>query len=609
MSNRGAGTRACRAETHLGACGRQQHRSASARVPAPRLLAGLFLTLAAFGQDAPPSNEPLFRAMRDELARSRQLSIPNLESPYYIEYGIDEQETFSAAASLGGLLSQKRERFRTPFIFVRVGDYKFDNSNFGGGRGSAYDLEAFPIENSYPVLRRYLWLETDSAYKGAVEAISRKRAANRNVNQNDRIDDFAHAEPLHFIRDFKPLVVDESSWANRIRSLSGIFTKFPEIQESSVDLEVTEGGHYLENSEGTEVKTPESVTMVRARASAQAPDGSTVRDFAFFHALDPKAMVDEADMTREVTTMAQNLVAMAHAPKGEDYNGPVLFEGQASAQLFAQILGENLTLVRRPEGGRGAGAPPGDLDGRVGARVLPESFDVVDDPSLKEYKGKTLFGGYEVDREGVPAKRLQIVEKGIFKNFLLTRQPVKGYEGSNGRARYPAGGGTSAAGISNLIVTSSETVPAGEMKKKLLDLLQSRNKPYGIIIRKLDFPSTASLEEARRVASAQQGAAHPVSVPLLIYKVYTDGHEELVRGVQFHGLTARSLRDILMAGDDAAELDFMDSPAPFDLIGLSNFTMEASVVAPSVLIDELELRPTDDEQPKLPLVPAPEISH
>jgi hypothetical protein len=320
-------------------------------------------------------------------------------------------------------------------------------------------------------------------------------------------------------------------------------------------------------------------------------------------------MPSEADMTRGVTSMAENLVALARAPKGEDYNGPVLFEGQAAAQLFAQLLGENLVPMRRPEGGRGGSAPPGDLDGRMGARIMPESFDVVDDPSMKEYKGRPLFGSYDVDREGVPAKPLRVIEKGVLKSFLLTRQPVKGYEGSNGRARYPAGGGTCLAGISNLIVSSSEATPAADMKKKLVEMLQSRGKPYGMIVRKLDYPSTASLDEARRIVSAQQGVAHPVSVPLLIYKVYADGHEELVRGMQFHGLTARSLRDILAAGDDAAQLDFMDSPAPFDLVGLSNFTMEATVVAPSVLIDDLELRPTDDEQPKLPLVPAPEISH
>jgi hypothetical protein len=173
----------------------------------------------------------------------------------------------------------------------------------------------------------------------------------------------------------------------------------------------------------------------------------------------------------------------------------------------------------------------------------------------------------------------------------------------------PGRGGASVAGIGNLIVTSSETSPAAELKRKLIESIQARQKPYGLVVRKMDFPSTASTEEAQRVMQEQPGSAHPVSLPLLVYRVFADGHEELVRGMQFHGLNARSLRDILAAGDDAAPFEFMDSAAPFALVGYAGFATEASVVAPSVLIDDLELRPVEDEQPKLPLVPAPEISH
>ena len=580
-------------------------------LPATGAAIGLFaIAAAAWAQSAQPSPEPLFRAMRDEIERSRKLSLPNLEPPYFIQYGVDQQETFVVSASLGGLVSRRRERFRSPEVQVRVGDYKFDNTNFGGaGGGSRYDLERFPVEDSYPVLRRYLWLETDSAYKGAVEALSRKRAALRNITQNEQIGDFARAEPVHFIREFRPLAVDETAWANRVRALSGIFAQFPEVKFSTVDLEASEGGHYLENSEGTEVKVPESVTVLRVRAVAQAADGAALRDFAMFHALDAKGLPEEAELNRGTEEVARNVVALAHAPKGEDYNGPVLFQGAAGAQLFAQLLGENLTVTRRIEGGRGNGAPPGELEGRIGARVLPDTFDVVDDPARKEWKGRPLFGSYEVDREGVPAKPLQVVEKGVLKSFLLTRQPVHGFEGSNGRARMPGRGGASVAGIGNLIVTSSETTPAADLKGKLIELIRTRNKPYGMLVRKMDFPSTASADEAQRTMQAQQGSAHPVSLPLLAFKVFADGHEELVRGMQFHGLNARSLRDILAAGDDGAPFDFMDSAAPFALVGYGTFSTEACVVAPSVLIDDLELRPVDEERPKLPSVPAPEISH
>ena len=573
------------------------------------VLAAAIVGAAVLSGQAPPT-DPVLQAMHDEVERSRGLSISNLEKPYFIEYSMDEAETFLVSASLGGLLSKRRDHFRSPEVEVRVGDYKFDNTNYAGrfGGGSQYDLSRFPLENAYPVLRRYLWLQTDSAYKSAVEAISRKRAALKNLTQSDSLNDFAHAEPIRLVRDFKHLTLDDTAWSNRVRELSAVFAQYPEVKGSGVDLEATEGGYYLVNSEGTEVKLPESATIVRIRAAAQAADGMTVRDAVMYHATDASHLASQVEMQRGAKAIAENVTALAHASKGEDYSGPVLFEGTAGAQVFAEVLGKNLTLTRRPvmDGGRGGGSASGsDLEGRMGSRILPDSFTVVDDPSQTEWHGRPLFGHYEVDREGVPAKALKLVDKGVLKSFLLTRQPVRGFEGSNGRARLPGGFGASTAAFSNLFISSTDTVPARQMKQKLIELIQARSKPYGLLVRRMDFPSTGSTDEVRRILAASQGSAHPVSSPILIYKVFADGHEEIVRGLRFKGFNVKSLRDILATGDDSEAFEFMDSSVPFALVGYSNFTTESCVVAPSILIDDLELHPVEDEMPKLPLVPAP----
>jgi predicted Zn-dependent protease len=579
------------------------------------------LALAAFGLGAgafltaqtPPANVML-QAMRDELDRSRKLTVPNLETPYFIQYAIDEGEIFSVSATLGGIVTRRRDRFRVPGIEVRVGDYKFDNTNYfaGGFFGSRYDMGRFPVEDDYAVLRRFLWLETDSAYKSAVEAISRKRAALRNLTVSDQINDFAHAEPVKYYRDLRRLAIDERAWTDRVRSLSAIFDHFPEVRASEVELESGEGGYYLVTSEGTELRMRDGVTFLRVRAGAQAPDGMLVRDAAVFHSLDAVRMPLDPELRRGITVVAENVVALAHAPRGDDYSGPVLFEGVAAAQLFAEVLGRNLALTRRPvtEPGRPGGFPASELEGRQGARILPEWMDVVDDPSQVEWRGRPLFGSYEVDREGVPAKPLRLVEKGVLKDFLRTRQPVRGYEGSNGRARMPGNFGAALAGPGNLFVSAAEGLPPAELKKQMLELIRARNKPYGVIVRKMDFPSSASFEEVRRLLSGSQpGSARPVSLPALAYRIYPDGREELVRGVRFRGLNARSLKDILAAGNDATVFDYLDNGAPFAVMGAGNFAAETCVVAPSVLIDDLELHPLEDELPKLPVVPPPELVH
>jgi hypothetical protein len=554
---------------------------------------------------APPA-DPLMQAMRDEVNRSVKLNLPNLEAPYFVEYVLDVSDQFSVSASLGALLARSRDRFRVPEVHVRVGDYKFDNTNFaGGGGGERYDLGGFPLDNDYPVLRRYLWLETDSAYKGAVEGISRKRAAMRNINQNEQLNDFARAVPVHLIKPFQKLSIDEKTWVGRVRTLSALFAQYPEVKTSQVELHADTGGYYVVNSEGTEVQAPEDVAYLRARATSQSPDGMTLHDTVAFHALDAEHLPSEEQMTRSFTKMAENLAALARSPKGEDYNGPVLFESEAGPQIFAEVLSKNLTLSRAPVGARG-GVQSSEFEGRIGARILPDTFEVVDDPTQKEWRGKPLFGSYDVDREGVVPVPLHLVEKGALKGFLLTRQPVRGFEGSNGRARLP-GRQANVADISNLFVSSSDTIPAADMKKKLIELIQARNKPYGIVVRKMDFPSTASRGELVRMLQGAQGTTHPISMPLLVYKVFPDGREELVRGMRFRGFNARSLKDILAVGDDATAFDFMDNIAPFALVGDAEYTTEACVVAPSIIIDDLELHPVDDEQPKLPVVPAPEL--
>jgi len=210
--------------------------------------------------------------------------------------------------------------------------------------------------------------------------------------------------------------------------------------------------------------------------------------------------------------------------------------------------------------------------------------------------------------EGVAPQPLTLVQKGVLKSFLLTRTPVyKNYPGSNGHARMTGSYGTRSPGFGNLLIRASETTPAADMKQKLIDMLKEGNKPYGILIRKLDFPSTASIDELRQVSQAS-GGAHPVAPPLLAYKVYPDGREELVRGLLFQNFSARAFKDIVAASDENYLFDLIDSNAPFALVGAGSFTTTSAVIAPAVLFEELELEPATGETPKPPIVPPPTLT-
>ncbi len=573
------------------------------------LLCATLLATAAWSANG--DDDVILRAMRDELARARAIHVTNLEPPYFVSYALDDADSYTATATLGGIVTSRHERFRLPEVEVRVGDYKFDNTNFVGAGffgGSHYDLSRFPLENDYSVLRRYFWLATDSAYKAAVETIARKRAALKNVAVTDQLNDFAHAEPVQRLQPPDRQKFDDESRQALARSLSAIFTGFPLIRDSSVEASLTQAIHYQVNTEGTELRFPDRLEYLRVRARAQCPDGMLLHDAVVFHTHELGRLPAEPEMRRVVTALAENLSKLAEAPMGDTYNGPILFEGTAGAQLFAEVLGRNLTLSRRPVGeGRGGFVAPSELEGRQGSRILPEFMTVVDDPTQTEYRGRPLLGHYEVDREGVLPQPLVLVDKGVLKNFLLTRQPVRGYEGSNGRALLPGAFGASSAAFGNLFVKATERTPSADLKKKLIEACQNRGKPYGILVRKLDFPSSASFQEVRQMLGrgGQGGGGQRLASPILVYRVYPDGREELIRGVRFGGLNVRSLKDIMAAGDDESVFEFLDNSAPMALMGAGGYVTEAAVVAPSVLIDDLELHKMDEELPKLPIVPAP----
>ena len=574
-----------------------------------------WLLLAALGTvPLAAQDDVMLKAMRDELERSRQLKLASNDPPYFISYGVETADAFSVSASLGALLSSNHTVLKLPEVRLRMGSAAFDSANHASSDyypGTRYDPALLPQEDSYAAIRQTFWLATDRAFKTAQEAIGRKRSALKNLNLTDQLPDFSAAEPIQMVQVLKTVKLDENAWKSRVVKLSGLFTAYPGILSSSLEFQSLQSANYLLTNEGTAIRVPENLAYLRVRAFAMAPDGMQLRNADMVQALDVNAFPSETDLRRAVSAVAEELTALTAAPVGDPYDGPVLFEPRAAAQLFGQVMGGNLKVTRKPVAEQGRNVPhlASELESKVGSRILPEWMDLVDDPLQKEWRGQTLLGSYEVDSEGVRPKPLALVEKGVLKTFYLTRTPVlKGLETSNGHARLHGNFGASAPGFGNLFVRASQTVPPAELKKKLIEMIQQRNKPYGMLVRKLDYPSGMSLEELRRSTTAMAqsgGGTRPVAPPLLVYRVYPDGREELVRGLRFRGVSTRSFRDIAAAGSDTFVLNFLDSQVPFALMGAGGFVSNASVIAPGILFEELEFERTQDDLPKLPLVPPP----
>ena len=572
--------------------------------------------LRVLAQD-PYAEDVILRAMRDELARSRQLRVAGGagdETPYFISYTLDDADSYELSANLGALTSVSRNRFRLPNIEVRVGGYDFDNTGHiysGIYTGSRYDTEPFPLDDNYRAMRENLWLGTDHAYKAAVESIARKRAALTNAAAPaEKLADFSAAQPAENLSKVARTKFDEAAWKARIVRHSAIFSAYPEVLASRVEFHFNQDIAYYLNTEGTALRYQDDGAWIFARAEGQAPDGMLLRDSLSTPVLTLAQIPSETELQDPLKAMARNVQALLQAPVGESFTGPALFEPAAAAQLLAQLLGENLRIPRKPisDPNRPVNMVASEFEGRTGSRVLPEWIDVVDDPTQTTYQGKPLAGYYQYDYEGVKAQSVPVIQKGVLKNFLTTRQPVKKEVGSNGHARFPAGFGTRWAALSNLFVKPAESTPMADLKTRLIQMCKERDKPYGLLIRKLDFPFVGSGAEIQTLQSGSAnsgGSVRPVSPPILMYRVYPDGREELVRGMRFRGLSTRSLRDILAASTETTAFDYINNGAPLARSGVGGYVSLTSVISPGLLFDELEVDQLQNPLQKPALVPPP----
>lgn len=553
----------------------------------------------------------ILRAMKDEMARTRQLRVVG-DPPYFIEYALEDSDLFSVTATYGAVVNESRSRVRQPRVRIRVGDAKLDNSNHVFSdvyRGTRYDSGQFVVDDSYDALRMGFWLATDRVYKTALEALARKKASLRNINTTEQLADMSPAPVVTMVNPVTRKPLDTAALRARVKEVTAVFARTPQVLNNESTISITQSGSYLVNSEGTSYRIQDNIAVFRVRATGLASDGTQVRDFQQYLGLEASELPPAAQVKAAAEEIARNVEHMANAPVLENYSGPILFEGVAGAQLMAQLLGRNLSIFRKPvsDPDRPINLPAGDLEGRLGSRILPEWMDAVDDATQKEWRGTPLLGHYTVDSEGVAPKPLAVVEKGVLKTYYSSRQPIQGVSESNGRARLPGAFGTDSAVATNLFVKSSQAVSSADLKKRFLDMVKQRNLAFGIVVRKMDFPSTASLDELRRSAPQQQ--QKPVSRPLLVYKVFPDGREEMIRGVRFRSMTARSMKDIVAASEELFVFHFLENQAPFAHMDAGGYIAGTSVVAPALLVDDVELEKLPGELPKPPLAPPPPLTN
>ena len=542
----------------------------------------LAVAATAFGAD----NSVVLNTMADELQRNYQTLKQKADpAPYFLSYEVTEQESYSIGASLGVLNSKGGGKNRYLDVTVRVGDPKMDN--FRRVRGDRVQFTSgaqVAIDDSADPLRERIWLETDRVYRAAAERLIRIRT-NQQVKAADRDQsaDFSSEESYIHTETPEALTFDQDRWTKTARELSKEFLKYPNLLGSDVQVSASTDNRYFVNTEGTKVQHGRGFARIMISASAKAADGMDVSDFDSFEAVESKDLPVEDAIRASIKKVGEHVEALLKAHTAEPFVGPAIFSGRASGVFFHEIFGHRIEGHRQKDEAEGQ-----TFTGSVGTKILPDFLSVTFDPSLRKIGNVDLNGWYEYDDEGVAGKPVKAVENGVLKSFLMSRSPIEGFDHSNGHGRRQPGLEV-VSRQSNLIVTSTNSVPEDKLRQMLVAEIKRQNKPYGLYFEDITGGFTTTQRSGLQAFKV---------IPVIVYKVYADGRpDELIRGADIVGTPLASFAKILATSD---KQDVFNG-----YCGAESGSVPVSAVSPAILISEIEIEKKDAAQDLLPLLPSP----
>jgi predicted Zn-dependent protease len=533
--------------------------------------------------------------MSKELNRSfEKLKNAGAAPVYFINYALYDIKSQSLTATYGAMSNEDETHLRMLNVDVRVGDKHLDSTHqiragvvppqplaLGIGHGRSGN---FPLQDDPDAVRTSLWESTDSEFRAAQQAYSRiKTNKDLKVAEEDPSDDFADTKAVVYSEPPLNINVDLPAWRDRLRKASAIYKEFPALGHSVVRLDVDQTRRFLVNTGGTRIEDNAKSFRVGAEASAVAADGMVVRLYDSMEVPTLDMLPDQAALEKMVRKLCNAVVELKDAPKAAPFVGPAILNCKATGVFFHEVLGHRLEGHRQKNEREGR-----TFTAKVGEHIMPDFMSVIDDPTRTTIGNTPLVGSYKFDDEGVPAQKVELVQNGVLKGFLMGRSPISGFSASNGHGRSSAGSNP-VARQGNLIVESSKRVPYAKLRAMLIQEAKAQHKPYGLIIDELGGGFTLT-----HTSSPQSY----VLLPLRVIKVYVDHKpDELTRGVNIVGTPLASLEKILCAAADEGTFN--------GRCGAESGWVPVSATGPSLLLKTIELEKEYKSQEKPPVLPAP----
>jgi TldD protein len=538
------------------------------------------------------SDTPVIGILQAELRRNFAVLSQGATPAYFIGYTVHDERSAQIVGSMGALDRTDDSRGRSATVVERVGDYTIDNTHpirgEGGGGGPRAGRIPLPLTDDEAPIRLALWRATDRAFKQATEQLTRVRTnVAAKVQEEDPAPDFSREQPQTHLGEPVTLAMDAKSWEPRVRRLSAPFAEDPLIFNGSVSLTARASNRYYTNSEGSQIVTGDVQYRLFIQASTKADDGMELPLYNSYFSRTLDGLPDEKRLLADVREMMDLLARLRRAPLVDPYSGPAILSGRAAGVFFHEIFGH------RVEGHRQRNADDGQTFGRkVNEQVLPPFLSVSFDPTSRTRGSVELMGHYLYDDEGVRARRVPVVDKGLLQTFLLGRAPLRSFLQSNGHGRAEPGL-VPVSRQSNLIVDASRTVSSAALVAMLKEEARKQGKPFGLLFDNIEGGFTTT------------GRGNPNAfnvTPNVVYRIYTDDRApELVRGVDLIGTPLAAFGKFIAASDRVGVFN--------GICGAESGGVPVSASAPELLVSEVEVQKKAQSQEALPILPAPPRSN
>jgi TldD protein len=532
---------------------------------------------------------PLLTAMKTELDRSvKALGHADSVPMYFLSYQVTDTDRRIISASYGAINTDDHSCSRILDIDLRCGDYQLDNTR--EIRGS-YDYGSFmsgptmlPLQDDEKAIRTAIWEATDNEYKTALEQYTKvKTNQDVMVEQEDTSADFSVEKPNVFVGSTVAVTCDTAAWENRLRELSAIFKDYPFVENSSVSMSYTNDNRYFVSSEGSLIQQGQAYVRLGVTCSGICTDGMQIQRYGGFDAATIDGLPADSVVVKTIHRLIDELDVLLKAPLAEPYTGPAILVNRATGVYFHEIFGHRIEGHRQKSESEGQ-----TFAKKVNQKILPDFISVIDDPTLSEFKGEFLRGHYLYDDQGVKTEKVTVVDKGVLKNFLMSRSPVRGFPVSNAHGRKQAGRSV-VSRQGNLTILSSKELPFDSLLALLKEECRKQGKPYGLIFNDISGGFTST---------GRYGPQAFKVIPLLVYKYYTDGRPmEAIRGVDIVGTPLASFEQIVATGNDYNIFN--------GTCGAESGSVPVSAIAPSILVASLEVEKKSKEQQKPPILPPP----